>query len=571
MIDASFERSLRYLNSGGRRFVDASLALLALVVLGPVLLGVALLVRLVDGAPVLFRQERIGRDGQRFALLKFRTMRVAGDPVADLLDGGARVTRLGELLRRTSIDELPALLNILRGDMSIVGPRPLLPVHVPLYAESHPERLLVRPGLTGLAQVMGRKQLTFRQRLDLDVEFIRTASPRGDVGVVLRTVVTVLRSISSPSEGAISEVDDIGLADAIRSAARGTTREHGSFLQPHAPVGRESAPSLRTEVPGVLFGTARQAFVALARTATRIHVPSYFCPDVVDALRSSLAAEIVRYPDHPLASDSTVVTGEEDLVVVLPHFGRPTRVSVAGGRLLIDATQTLGLDRPGLTSDAAGRPADLCVASLRKTLPVPDGALVWSPTGVRLPEVPALGNGHESAARRLLAALDAKVMLLRGERSDKPEVLREIVAAVEALEASSEPSAALPETAERLQGFDLAARWDAREANREAAVARLRQLGVLGEGRLELLEAPFMLVLLAVTHAERERLRAGLIARDVYPAVLWPHDHCALGSPDRDLGERMLAIHVDARYSPSDLEQVADHVHAVHSEAGHGR
>jgi sugar transferase EpsL len=557
--------------SHGRIATDRFVAVIAGLLLSPVLLVVAAAVLVIDGRPLTFRQERIGLGGRPFTLLKFRTMRPADDEVVALLDGGVRTTRLGEVLRRTSLDEFPALLNVLRGDMSLVGPRPLLSHHLAIFGVTHPERLLARPGLTGLAQVSGRRQLTFSQRLNLDVEYVRTASPSLDVRILVRTVRTLLRGLLLPSQGGLCEVDDIGLADAIRSAARGSTWEHGSFLQPHAPVGREGDPSLRTEIPGVLFGTARQAFVALARTSTRIHVPSYLCPDVVDALQLSLAGEIVRYPDHPLASDSTVVAGETDLVVVLPHLGRPTRVSVAGGRLLIDATQTFGREGPGLTSDAAGRPADLCVASLRKTLPVPDGALVWSPTGVRLPEVPTLSGGHASAARRLRAALDAKATLLRGERSDKPEVLREIVAAVGELEASSEPSAALPETAERLLGFDLVARWDAREANRAATVARLQQLGVLGEGRLELLETPFMLVLLAATHADRERLRAGLIARDLYPAVLWPHDHCAAGSPERDFGDRMLAIHIDARYSPSDLERVADHVHAVHSEAGHGR
>jgi lipopolysaccharide/colanic/teichoic acid biosynthesis glycosyltransferase len=571
MTDASFERALGYLNSGGRRSLDAVLVLLALVALSPVLFVVAMLVRLFDGEPVLFRQERVGRNGQHFELLKFRTMRLAGDKLSDLLDGGERVTRLGDVLRRTSIDELPALVNILRGDMSIIGPRPLLPVHVPLYAESHPERLLVRPGLTGLAQVTGRNQLTFRQRLDLDVDFIRTARPSNDLRIVLQTLVAVVRSISRPSEGAIAEVDDIGLADAIRRAARTSTWEHGSFLQPHGPVGREHDASLTTSVPGVMFGTARQAFVALGRTATRIHVPSYFCPDVVDALRSSGAVEIVIYPDHPLSESSTVFAREHDLVVVLPHFGRPTQVTVKGGRLLIDATHTLGHEGLGLPSDAAGRPADLCVASLRKTLPVADGALVWSPIGARLPEVPALREGHALAARRLAAALEAKASLLRGERSDKPEVLREIVAAVEALEAANEASAALPETAQRLRRFDLAARWDARELNRMAAIARLEGYGMLADDQLRPLEAPFMLVLLAATQAYRERLRAGLIERDVYPAVLWPHDHLPTGCPERALGERILAIHIDARYSPADLELVADHVHAVHAEAGLGR
>jgi lipopolysaccharide/colanic/teichoic acid biosynthesis glycosyltransferase len=566
-------RSLRYLDSPARRVADIALASVALLVLAPLLLVIAGLVLVFDGAPVLFRQDRIGRHGATFPLLKFRTMRAPTDPVVELLDGGTRITRLGELLRRTSIDELPALLNILRGDMSVVGPRPLLALHVPLYERSHPERLLARPGLTGLAQVSGRKQATFSQRLDLDVAYVRTARPLQDVRIMLRTVLTVLRSVQSPSEGHIADVDDIGLAAAIRGAIPLVRWEHGSFLQPHGPVGSEADVDAVSDAlaMGVLFGTARQALVAFTSSASRIHLPSYYCPDVVDTLRATVVADVVTYPDHPDAGPSELRVGPDELVVVLPHFGRPTHVSVDGGRLLIDATHTFGRGGLGLTTDASGRLADLCLASLRKTLPLPDGALVWSPSGGELPAAPAFSAAHAIAARRLDDALRAKGALLDGERADKPEVLRELVAAVGALEAIAEPSAALHETLARLATFDLDARWAARAANRRAATERLSALGTLDDGRLRLLEAPFMLILVASTSEVRERLRTGLIARDVYPAVLWSHDHLPAGSPERDFGARMLALHVDARYSPADLVRVADEVHAVLTEQADGR
>jgi lipopolysaccharide/colanic/teichoic acid biosynthesis glycosyltransferase len=576
MSGEASERSARYLASSLRRSVDVLIVVVALLLVSPVLVLVGLAIRVFDGAPVLFRQERVGREGVTFLLFKFRTMRAAVDRNASLLDEGARVTTLGEILRRTSIDELPGLINILRGDMSIIGPRPLLPLHVPLYEHSHPERLLVRPGLTGLAQVMGRKQLTFRQRLDLDVEYVRTAGLRLDLTIVARTVLTVLGGFAKESEGRIEAVDDIGLAAAIREAASLRRREHGSFLQPHGAVGSEGTirggpGTLGSEDAHAVFGTARQAMIAIIGTAPRVHLPSYYCPDVVDALRATIRAEIVRYPDHPLARPSTVRVGPDDLVVVLPHFGRPTGVTVEGGRLLIDTTHSVGRLGDGITTDASGRPADLCVASLRKTLPLPDGALVHCPVGGPLPVLPPLQLAHASSARRVAAALEAKAASLRGDGQDKPAILAELTAAIAELEASTLPSAALPETVEHLRGLDLGARWKVREENLRAAVRRLEELRLLEPiGPLRVLEAPFVLVLLARTNAEREHLRVGLIARDVYPAVLWPHERLAPGEPEREFGECMLALHVDARYSVADLVRVADQVHAALGARGDG-
>lgn len=208
-----------YLESRGRRTADLTLAAIATVFLAPLLVLVALLILAVDGRPVLFRQVRIGLHGRPFTILKFRTMAAPRDEVQGLLDSGARVTRVGRALRRTSLDELPALFNIMRGEMSVVGPRPLLPQHLPLYEKSYPERSLARPGLTGLAQVSGRRNLTFSQRFDRDVEYVRRASPLVDLKIILRTVVTVLADLRRPSEGDLETVDDIGIADAIRASS----------------------------------------------------------------------------------------------------------------------------------------------------------------------------------------------------------------------------------------------------------------------------------------------------------------------------------------------------------------
>src|SRR5512146_261709 len=153
----------------GKRLLDLTVVLLTSPVWAPLLLAVAVLVRVRLGAPVLFRQRRAGLDDQPFDVLKFRTMTDERDAEGNLLPDERRLTAFGRRLRATSLDELPELVNVLRGDMSLVGPRPLLVQYLPLYSDVHRRRHRVRPGITGLAQVSGRNALSWPERFDLDV------------------------------------------------------------------------------------------------------------------------------------------------------------------------------------------------------------------------------------------------------------------------------------------------------------------------------------------------------------------------------------------------------------------
>ena len=171
-----------------KRFFDIVLSACALAVLSLVLLIVAVLVRVKLGSPVIFCQERPGKDEKIFKLYKFRSMTDARDE-----DGELRLTRFGKLLRSTSLDELPELWNILKGDMSIVGPRPLLVKYLPRYSAEQHRRHDVRPGLTGLAQVSGRNAISWEEKFALDVEYVDRVSFFLDIKIVFLTVVVVFR------------------------------------------------------------------------------------------------------------------------------------------------------------------------------------------------------------------------------------------------------------------------------------------------------------------------------------------------------------------------------------------
>lgn len=175
-----------------KRLLDIALSGIALIILSPVYLILAILIRVKLGSPVIFHQERPGRDEKIFTLCKFRTMTDERDENGNLLPDNMRLTKFGKMLRSTSLDELPELWNIFKGDMSIIGPRPLLVSYLPYYTEEEKLRHTVRPGLTGLAQVSGRNFLDWDNRLKKDVEYVSNLSFAMDLKVIFMTIKVIL-------------------------------------------------------------------------------------------------------------------------------------------------------------------------------------------------------------------------------------------------------------------------------------------------------------------------------------------------------------------------------------------
>ena len=183
-----------------KRCLDIVLSLCGIIVLSPVLLVLFILVRVKLGSPVLFKQERPGKGEKIFTLCKFRTMTDARDEKGELLPDEVRLTKFGRLLRATSLDELPELFNILKGDMSVIGPRPLLVRYLPRYNSFQRRRHEVRPGLTGLAQVNGRNALTWEEKFEYDVRYVGNLTFAMDVRIFFATVRAVLKHEGINSE-----------------------------------------------------------------------------------------------------------------------------------------------------------------------------------------------------------------------------------------------------------------------------------------------------------------------------------------------------------------------------------
>ena len=176
-----------------KRMLDFILSLIALIILSPILLIVAILVRIKLGSPIIFKQQRPGKNEKIFTLYKFRTMTDKKDENGNLLPDSERLTKFGKLLRSTSLDELPELINILKGDMAIVGPRPLLVEYLPLYNKEQKHRHDVRPGLTGYAQVNGRNSISWEEKFNDDLKYIKKITFIGDVKIIKKTVGKVFK------------------------------------------------------------------------------------------------------------------------------------------------------------------------------------------------------------------------------------------------------------------------------------------------------------------------------------------------------------------------------------------
>lgn len=200
-----------------KRPMDFTLSLLAIIVLSPVMAVTALLIKIKLGSPVIFSQERPGKNEKIFKMYKFRTMTDERDENGELLPDKVRLTSFGRLLRKTSLDELPELFNILKGDMSIIGPRPLLVKYLPRYNERQRRRHEVRPGLSGLAQINGRNAISWEEKFEWDVKYVDNITFLGDINIILKTLwKAFVKEEGITAEGSATMEEFMGTETAVK-------------------------------------------------------------------------------------------------------------------------------------------------------------------------------------------------------------------------------------------------------------------------------------------------------------------------------------------------------------------
>lgn len=370
-----------------KRLLDFVLSLLALIVLSPVFALLCILVRIKLGSPIFFKQTRAGKDEKSFEMIKFRTMTDARDELGNLLPDTDRFTKFGDFLRTFSLDELPELLNVLKGDMSLIGPRPLYTFYLPYYTEEEALRHTVRGGITGLAQVNGRALCRWNDRFAYDVNYVKNISFINDVKILWQTIYKVFKKsdIGIPSvtdEGGLHILRDIQRPDKVKeigSSFSGYFSDSGSLKMPE---------NLTSEKANTVFlstgrSCIREILKSIDDNVKRAIVPSFTCESVIEPFVEngyevfpySLNADLTLYIE---ALEQQIKTVKPSVLLFHRYFGFDTCKRINDVIAPHKEIVTIEDETQFLFDSKKASEADYQIASIRKWLPVPDGAYLSS-------------------------------------------------------------------------------------------------------------------------------------------------------------------------------------------------
>lgn len=553
-----------------KRALDIITSSLALVSLSPILVATATLVRIKLGAPVVFKQPRPGKDEKIFYLYKFRSMTNEVGPDGRLLPDAQRLTKFGRFLRASSLDELLELINIIKGDMSIVGPRPLSMFYLPHYPTEYRKRHSVRPGLTGLAQVNGRNNLIWDDRFAYDVAYAENVSFLLDARIALDTVFKVLKR-SNVSVRGTAKMLDYGPYSILKEESAGgrqadgmTYSEIGSYFWLD---GNEN--SLSELSTGWLPAVEDSCFAFSGRNAidiairdilnehviNRIYVPSYSCVSMLQAFIDR-GLKIIFYEVEYEEGEFTYQLPKADgnsVVLIMSYFGLCTKkahqaienLQRQGAVIIEDITHSLLRDKP------AYEESDYLVASLRKWFAVPTGGWVGKRYG-RIDVKPDIESDH--AVEDKIAGMHEKYDYLIGKISSKESFLL----------AQSKFDNDLIHV-DRMLKIDNLSRSIIERTNIESVKARRREnakvllngLKVLGDKgitfpKVDLTEDTPLFLPIFMKMEDRESLRKYLIGKGIYCPIHWPE---VMGAKP-GIRQNELSLICDQRYSERDMEAI---------------
>ena len=565
-----------------KRILDVAISSIALIALSPVLLCTAVLIRIKLGAPILFKQPRPGKDEKIFHLYKFRSMTNEKGEDGRLLPDAKRLTKFGKFLRASSIDELPELINIIKGDMSIVGPRPLSIYYLPHYPANLRRRHEVRPGLTGLAQVHGRSNLQWDERFAMDIRYVENVSFALDLKIVADTVLKVLKRSDVTVRGS-NQVLDYGTYCVMKEhdqrgndvKEKATYPEIGSYfwLESEEVPSEEKELSWLPQTDDSCFAfSGRNAMdVALRdilnhKQIDTVYVPSYCCISMLQAfVDRGMKIEFYRvwFEDGKFRYIMPEANSGS-LVLIMSYFGFETKtvhviieeLHLRGATVIEDITHSL------LRKDSACAASDYIVASLRKWFAIPAGGWVGKRNGT-LSEKPSMDSNH--AIRDKIAAMREKYQYLAGAAASKEHFLQ--------VQATFEND--LIHVDRMLKIDDTSLRLIRRVKVEDIVERRRKNAQILLDGLLDLKEilsvpeidlsedVPLFLPILMETN-RRDRLREYLVQHRIYCPIHWPE---VMGAPE-GVRENELSLICDQRYTEGDMLSIVDAVHAWYEQTG---
>lgn len=558
-----------------KRLLDVVLSTLALVVLSPLLGITALLVRTRLGSPVIFKQARPGKNEKIFYLYKFRSMTNEVGEDGRLLPDAQRLTKFGKFLRASSLDELLELVNIIRGDMSIVGPRPLSIYYLPHYPDNLRKRHGVRPGLTGLAQVNGRNNLPWDERFEMDTKYVDNISFILDVKIILDTVLKVLKHSDITVRGE-SKVKDYGPYRILQEENDGgeklagmTYSEIGSYFWLDGQEKTTKTENISwlpvVEDSSFAFSGRNAIDVALKdilneKSIQKVYAPSYCCVSMLQSfIDRGLKVEFYNVGSQDgRFTYQLPKTDAHSIVLIMSYFGLDTaaahdkimELKKTGAVVIEDITHSL------LHKVSASDQSDYLVASLRKWFAIPTGGWVGKRSG-KLIEKPNMDSNH--AVEEKIAAMKEKYEYLTGKIDSKENFLltnakfdNDLIHVDRMLK--------IDDTSLRIVvGTDIKAVVDQRRRNAAVLLDGLTDF----DGKIMALPAvnlefdtPLFLPVFMKTE-DRDALRKHLIGKGIYCPIHWPE---VMGA---EVGVRAneLSLICDQRYSDGDMRAIVDEIH----------
>ncbi len=555
-----------------KRLLDIILSALALVVLSPLLGITAILVRTKLGSPVVFKQARPGKNEKIFYLYKFRSMTNEVGEDGRLLPDAQRLTKFGKLLRTSSLDELLELVNIIKGDMSIVGPRPLSIYYLPHYPANLRRRHDVRPGLTGLAQVNGRNNLPWDERFELDIRYVDNVSFMLDLKIILNTVLKVLKHSDITVRGK-SKVKDYGPYRILQEENIGGKKLNGmtySEIGSYFWLDEDSMSSFTDEVdwlPSVedssFTFSGRSAIDAAVedilkeRMINRVLAPSYCCVSMLQSFFDrGLKIEFydVGYQDGAFTYKLPVADANS-IVLIMSYFGIGTaeahkqiaKLKKSGAVIIEDISHSL------LSKNPASEDSDYLVIALRKWFGIPTGGWIGKQTGALLVK-PDSDSNH--AVKEKIAGMKAKYDYLTGKLDTKEDFLA-VNAAFENDLIHVDRMLKIDDISlSIIAGIDIEHVIKQRRKNAEVLLNGLRELDGLVQALPEIdltSDTPLFLPIFMKTE-DRDALRKHLICKGIYCPIHWPE---VMGA---EVGVRAneLSLICDQRYGEGDMQAIVD-------------
>lgn len=559
----------------GKRVLDIVLSVVALVILSPLLLVTCILVRIKLGRPVIFKQPRPGKEEKIFYLLKFRSMTNEIDVDGRLLPDAQRLTKFGKFLRASSLDELLELVNIIKGDMSIVGPRPLSIYYLPHYSSDLRKRHDVRPGLTGLAQVNGRNNLLWDERFAMDLEYVDKLSFTLDLKIILNTVLKVLKHSDVAVRGA-NQVKDYGPYCVLKEEnAVGekkddmmTYSEIGSYfwLDSREQIEAQKSASWFPVMDDTCFTfSGRNAIDIALRDILENHqidtvfVPSYCCVSMLQAfIDRGLKIEFycVGYENGKFTYQMPK-SDVHSVVLIMSYFGLCPdeahriikEIHKTGGIIIEDITHSL------LREDAVSEASDYVVASLRKWFAIPTGGWVGKKGGI-ISAKPCIDSNQ--AVEEKISGMREKYDYLTGKIKTKDNFLltqakfENDLIHVDRLLKIDDMSLGV------IENVNINEVIDQRRINTKILVEGLADLEkIIQIPKIDLsVDVPLFLPIIMDTK-RRDSLREYLIDNRIYCPIHWPE---VMGAP-AGVRKNELSLICDQRYTEGDMRVIVDTIH----------